>query len=1012
MDRDPSRRASMVVLMVVVALLLPGRLGAASRPGSPAGTGTVGARSGVLVDLPGRASAGRSTAIRLLLPEAVAAVDGRVLVAKRAAELVGVAVYGGGTGLRPVAIPGGYAFGAYDLEPRGAALIVDLVLVPRRTGRLGVRVLVDAAADRDGGRVSVAAGAAGTIAVGSGHRVYPAPATGAAPGARRPAGPLREPLADGRMNARDTDTTRAAWEEARALHAVCHPSRPGDDANGDGCVDIVDVQAVRAAHGSRVPGPDPGRIARATGDGRTLVVTSGADSADGAPGDGACADERGRCTLRAAIAEAQALPGDDRILFDLPGSAPVTIALGGRLPYITSRSGALTINGYSQKGARVNSATVGSNAIPGVVLRGNGPAAREVGLYLTSAGNTVRGLALVGLWRGIVIDGPAATGNRIAGNWIGVDGTGSSQPFGNHGVLLNVGARGNVIGTPALEDRNVIANWDAAIDLYGPGTDGNVIQDNLLCMHPSGAAASCATGIDHNFGPKRGLIGGDATNERNVIGPTILQGIELSHGWDPGLPWGTDTALTYQVNENEIIGNWVGFRADGRYDPAYRSGQAFSTGDNGNGINVYDGTNDNLVARNHVASVYDGIQVMAPNATGNIVRGNTIGESPQGEPAPLSGWGIVVRWGSRFDELVGNTIRNAAQGGVGLLSTTNTGAAISVATNIRISRTIVTGTDGPAIRLAPVGSDPARSANDGILPPALSSATPTTITGTAVPGATVEVYRASGPAGRPGLPVQYLGSATAAGGGGWSLAVAGLSEGDRVTVLQVRSDANTSELAPNLAVGGGAAPPPTPAEVLARDEFGRTLDTGWGDADVGGRWAVSSGSFSVRDGQGRIVAGAGQSRQARLPVGAVDVRVEGHVTVDRLPVSGNAYAYVLARATTSRAYRGVIRIGPDGRVGVGIQRSVDGVEREMAPVVTAGLVVTPGQPIRFRFEAVGDRLRLWAWTGADAPTGPTAVASDGALGRAGGAGLLAYTGRTVRNGPLTFGLDALVVRTP
>ncbi len=50
--------------------------------------------------------------------------------------------------------------------------------------------------------------------------------------------------------------------------------------------------------------------------GQTLTVTTAIDSVDAAPGDGVCADALGFCSLRAAIVEANALPGLQRI--DLP----------------------------------------------------------------------------------------------------------------------------------------------------------------------------------------------------------------------------------------------------------------------------------------------------------------------------------------------------------------------------------------------------------------------------------------------------------------------------------------------------------------------------------------------------------------------------------------------------------------------------------------------------------------------------------------------------------------------
>ncbi len=209
-----------------------------------------------------------------------------------------------------------------------------------------------------------------------------------------------------------------------------------------------------------------------------------------------------------------------------------------------------------------------------------------------------------------------------------------------------------------------------------------------------------------------------------MIGPTTLQGIEVAHGWNPNLPYGTDTATTYQVNGNRVVGNWVGFRVDGSYDPAYRSGYNPSNSDNGNGINLYDGTNDNVIARNYVAAVYDGIQVMSSNSQGNIVRGNVIGESPLGEAAPLTGWGIVVRWGTRFDQLLNNTIRRAEQGRRGAARTSPTTARRSPSPTTSGSPT--RSSSGPTVRRScspQRPGDPDRTANDTTHPPVITAAT-------------------------------------------------------------------------------------------------------------------------------------------------------------------------------------------------------------------------------------------------------------------------------------------------
>ena len=1015
MHRYPALWAmlTLLLLVVVAAPVAGAESGGAATVAPRTASGATTLVGQVRVAIPSAVRKDRLTNIRLRLPASVAALDGRLLVAKNAATLMGVAIYGPGTAMRPVTIRNGYAFGAYGLRPVGGSLIVDLVLLPKKNGSIALRVLVDSAASRSGKRVAVSGGrAGGSIDVGRSGRRIAAPVEGVAPRPLRAAGPVADALPDGRINQRDLDLARAAWEEARARGRTCGTRTPSD-LNGDGCTDSVDLQATLDKQGTRLSWKRTVRIAADDETTRRQVVTSTADTPDAAPGNGVCADSEGRCTLRAAITEAEYLTGDDRITFDLQGTAPVTIQLTGRLPLITSRNGTLVINGYTQNGARPNDASVGSNATPGVVIRGNGSAAKEYGFFITSPDNIVRGLAFTNLYRGGMLDGTGAHGNRIVGNWFGFDGAGNSQSQGNYGVVLNTGAHDNVIGSPALADRNVMGAWRTPIDLYGPGTDRNVIQNNLLCMKPSGATAFCYSGVDHNFGPKETLVGGDDPNERNIIGPTTLQGIEVSHGWDPKLPYGSDTATTYQVNANRIIGNWVGFRADGSYAANYRSGYNVSNGDNANGINVYDGTNDNVIARNFVASVFDGIQVMSSNSQGNIVRGNIIGESPLGEAAPLTGWGIVVRWGTRWDQVVNNTIRHAERGGVGLLNVTNYGLAVAVAYNVRISHNIVSHTSGPAIHLASIQASPSETANDTTRPPVIEEATTDLVRGTGAPGATVEVYRASRDASASGLPVEHLGDTTVGDGGGWRLDVTGLAEGDRVTALQIRPDENTSELSGNAFVGVPPPPPPPPAtgELLAEDAFDREVESGWGTADLGGSWVVGqTGTWFVADGAGQLLAGAGQTREARLDVATADVDVTGRLTLDRLPVGGNAFAYILARATPTTAIRGSIRVAPNGNVYVQLKRVVNRVEANIAPEVNSGLVATPDQPIRFRLLVVGDQLKLRIWQGQDEPSTWLATASDGAVSGAAGAGIMGYAGKPVTNGPITFTLDGFEVR--
>src|SRR6185436_8435365 len=133
--------------------------------------------------------------------------------------------------------------------------------------------------------------------------------------------------------------------------------------------------------------------------------------------NGVCADSLGRCTLRAAIMESNWQSGDQRINFNLPGAAPVTIAVGsGGLPNIGSSTSRIYIDGYSQPGSQPNTADTGTNAIPGVELRGTGVTMDHI-LYIPSGGNTIRGLLINNSYRAIMLDTTASSNNYVIGNW-------------------------------------------------------------------------------------------------------------------------------------------------------------------------------------------------------------------------------------------------------------------------------------------------------------------------------------------------------------------------------------------------------------------------------------------------------------------------------------------------------------------------------------------------------------------------------------------------------------------
>lgn len=198
---------------------------------------------------------------------------------------------------------------------------------------------------------------------------------------------------------------------------------------------------------------------------RIITVTSLADSGPG--------------TLRQALLDANAALGSNTIQFDFPGQAPYTIHLLSDLPPIQDN---LFIDGYSQltftgaPAVELNGSQVATNASPPPAGVQPGPA--SVGLSLSSSGAVVRGLVLNQFDIGIRIDGPGS--NRIEGNFIGTDSTGTNR-LGNRrdGILLTAGTSNNLIGPGNL----IVFNGGNGITLDPSAGDGNSIVSNLIVLN-------------------------------------------------------------------------------------------------------------------------------------------------------------------------------------------------------------------------------------------------------------------------------------------------------------------------------------------------------------------------------------------------------------------------------------------------------------------------------------------------------------------------------------------------
>jgi hypothetical protein len=622
-----------------------------------------------------------------------------------------------------------------------------------------------------------------------------------------------------------------AWQEGREQGDACGGGEQPADVNGDGCVDVADVQLTAAAaagetailpleeqvttpprasesapslfvpfvvgqgapatDGAVAASPPAPNVLSASTLGvaatATFTVNSTLDTNDIQIGDGVCLTGSGVCTLRAAIAEANAMTGTNTIVFNIPFTGVQTIQLGSRLPTLHDESGGTLIDGYSQPGSVANSAPAISNAKLLIELTGNGGELFDA-FAITSAGNMIRGLAIYNFKRSLWIYGPGAHDNVIAGNFIGTDAAATFRATVTstkqaHGVHVEQGAYANRIGGTKREDRNVVSgNARHGVGFWHVGTNENVVLNNLVGLTPDGQwhLANRGQGVDLNFGAARNIVGGLAAGERNVIAGNNENGIEISH--------------TEETTENRVIGNYIGTDVTGNAGPPFAVNRE-------RGIWIKDRVTNNLVtgnviANNHLGGVlideFDNCCV-----TGNVLENNRIGIGVGGAAIPNSEYGVRV--------LAGQT--RIGPGNIIAYNPVGIEIAGQVSFGNTITQNSIFANLGLGIDIDPLGQvnpndpqDADSGPNQALNFPVLVTVTREVATGTACSGCRVEVFVADGRDTQHGQGKTLVGEAVADATGLFTATLDNVQFGHYLTATATDADGNTSEFSQNILV--------------------------------------------------------------------------------------------------------------------------------------------------------------------------------------------------------------------
>jgi hypothetical protein len=152
------------------------------------------------------------------------------------------------------------------------------------------------------------------------------------------------------------------------------------------------------------------------------------------------------------------------------------------------------------------------------------------GLFIAASNSTVRGLVINRARNSGILIGPGTTGNKVVGNFIGTDATGTQKLGNNYGIHVYDGSNNTIGGTRAGE-RNVISGNYDGVSIYGPNATGNKVAGNYIGTDKNGTADldNADSGVYINVAPNN-TVGGPTSAERNVISGNERIGVVVYGG--------------------------------------------------------------------------------------------------------------------------------------------------------------------------------------------------------------------------------------------------------------------------------------------------------------------------------------------------------------------------------------------------------------------------------------------------------------------------------------------------
>ena len=299
----------------------------------------------------------------------------------------------------------------------------------------------------------------------------------------------------------------------------------------------------------------------------------------------------------------------------------------------------------------------GSAALPnngaGVVIAA-GARSNTIGSGTAAGGrNVISG----NMYQGIVITDSGTNSNKVQGNIIGLNPTGTAA-IGNQfeGIAIFGTASSNTIGGTTNASPNIISgNVGSGISISGVGTKMNKVQHNLIGTNLNGTAAFPNNGGIGIFGgAQSNTVGGTAASMGNVISGNNYQGVTIS---------GTGT------KSNIVAGNFIGINNAGTAAlPNTAAGISIFLAAQANIVGGATAASRNVISGN----LNQGITLSDSGTKQNQILSNYIGLNGAGTAAIPNSWsGVDI-----FTAAASNVIGDVGKGNV-ISGNGNYGIAIS-----------------------------------------------------------------------------------------------------------------------------------------------------------------------------------------------------------------------------------------------------------------------------------------------------------------------------------------------